>query len=43
MCEIPSRRFNTVFTGLLLGRGEFPQVFDDRCGKSLALDLVSCK
>ena len=27
MCEIPSRRFNTVFTGLLLGRGSLPPDF----------------
>ena len=27
MCETPSRRFNTVFTGLLLGRGSLPPDF----------------
>ena len=27
MCEIPSRRFNTVFTGLLLGSGPLPPEF----------------
>ena len=27
MREIPSRRFNTVFTGLLLGRGSLPPDF----------------
>ena len=30
MCEIPSRRFNTVFTGLLLGRGSLPPDFANR-------------
>ena len=27
MCEIPSRRFNTVLTGPLLGRGSLPPEF----------------
>ena len=40
MCEIPSRRFNTVFTDLLLGRGSLPPDFADRCVKSLALVLA---
>ena len=40
MCEIPSRRFNTVFTGLLLGRGSLPPDFANRCVKSLALVLA---
>ena len=40
MCEIPSRRFNTVFIGLLLGRGSLPPDFANRCLKSLALVLA---
>ena len=39
MCEIPSRRFNTVFTGLLLGRGSLPPDFANGCVRSLALVL----
>ena len=40
MCEIPSRRFITVFTGLLLGRGSLPPDFASRCVKSLAFVLA---
>ena len=42
MCEIPSRRFNTVFTGLLLGSGSLPPDFANRCVKSLAVVLTRC-
>ena len=35
MCEILSRRFNTVLTGPLLGRGSLPPDFANRCVKSL--------
>ena len=37
MCEIPSRRFNTVFTGLLLGSGSLPPDYANRCVKSPAV------
>ena len=40
MCEIPSRRFYTVLTGPLLGRGSLPADFANRCVKSLALVLA---
>ena len=42
MREIPSRRFNEVFTGLLLGSGSLPPDFANRCVKSLAVVLTRC-
>ena len=42
MCEIPSRLFNTVLTGPLLGRGSLRPDFANRCVKSLAVVLTRC-